>query len=129
MNESHLYLPFIGKNDSSISVKDYLNRINKYGDIEYTTYIIAIIYLDRLINTYGRNILNYKTIHRYLIASIIIAAKYHQDIFQTNKYYSVVGGIPVRELNLLEMTFLILIKCNLYVSQEEYIKYKMLFYD
>eukprot|EP00166_Cyanidium_caldarium_P005198 ctg_6080.g658 len=44
--------------------------------------------------------------HRLLITSVMLAAKFFDDIFYNNAYYAKVGGVPVSELNALELAML-----------------------
>ena len=52
-----------------------------------------------------------------------MAAKTFDDQFYTNAHYAKVGGIPVEELNCLELEFLFNINFSLYVSCEDYQRY------
>lgn len=76
---------------------------------------------------------NSLTIHRVLltrsfsignlICSVVLAAKTFDDNFYTNNHYARVGGVPVEELNCLEIEFLFTINFSLYVSCEDYQRY------
>ena len=55
--------------------------------------------------------------------SVVLAAKTFDDNFYTNTHYAKVGGIPVEELNCLELDFLFNINFSLYVSFEDYKSY------
>ncbi|KAF8934705.1 hypothetical protein BGZ52_003401 [Haplosporangium bisporale] len=58
-------------------------------------------------------------IHRLIIAGIMVSAKYFSDVFFTNSRYAKVGGLPVSELNQLEVEFLTLNNFALAISIEE----------
>ncbi|KMP05891.1 cyclin pho85 family protein [Coccidioides immitis RMSCC 2394] len=58
-------------------------------------------------------------IHRLVIAGITCATKYFSDAFWTNSRYSKVGGIPLRELNHIELQFLLLNDFRLSISPDE----------
>lgn len=47
-------------------------------------------------------------VHRLLIAGVTAASKFFSDVFYTNSRYAKVGGLPVHELNQLELQFLLL---------------------
>ena len=47
-------------------------------------------------------------IHRLIIAGVTCASKFFSDVFYTNARYAKVGGLPLAELNHLELQFLIL---------------------
>ncbi|KAF7728947.1 hypothetical protein EC973_005342 [Apophysomyces ossiformis] len=54
-------------------------------------------------------------IHRLIIAGVMVSSKFFSDVFYTNTRYAKVGGLPVSELNSLELEFLILNDFNLTV--------------
>ena len=113
---------FNHKNIPKISLYDYLFRIQKYAEIEDSTIIIALIYIDRICNKKGI-ILSKYNIHRILFTSILISIKYNEDIIYSNLFYSKIAGISVNELNLLEKEFLNTIDFELYISDSLYQKY------
>lgn len=47
-------------------------------------------------------------IHRLVIAGVTCASKFFSDVFYTNSRYAKVGGLPLNELNHLELQFLLL---------------------
>ena len=51
------------------------------------------------------------------------AAKFWDDYFLSNQNYSLIGGISVSEINLLENEFLSMIGYNLYVDVPTYTTY------
>lgn len=53
----------------------------------------------------------------------MLAAKTFDDHFYTNNHYARVGGVPVEELNLLEIDFIFAIHFSLYVSCDDYQRY------
>ncbi|GAB7353264.1 hypothetical protein MBLNU459_g3771t2 [Dothideomycetes sp. NU459] len=58
-------------------------------------------------------------IHRLVIAGVTCASKFFSDIFYTNSRYAKVGGLPLPELNHLELQFLLLNDFRLSVPVEE----------
>lgn len=58
-------------------------------------------------------------IHRLVIAGVTCASKFFSDVFYTNSRYAKVGGLPLVELNHLELQFLLLNDFRLAVSFEE----------
>lgn len=57
-------------------------------------------------------------VHRLLISGITVASKFFSDIFYTNSRYAKVGGLPLAELNALELQFLLLNSFDLPISLE-----------
>lgn len=58
-------------------------------------------------------------IHRLVIAGVTCASKFFSDVFYTNSRYAKVGGLPLVELNHLELQFLLLNDFRLAVPLEE----------
>ncbi|KAI2613489.1 cyclin-domain-containing protein [Hypoxylon fragiforme] len=58
-------------------------------------------------------------IHRLIIAGITCASKFFSDVFYTNSRYGKVGGLPLAELNHLELQFLLLNDFRLAVPVED----------
>ncbi|XP_044505331.1 cyclin-U4-1-like isoform X2 [Mangifera indica] len=58
------------------------------------------------IQSYLERIFNSFTVHRLLITSVLVSAKFMDDIYCNNAFYAKVGGISTAEMNLLEVDFL-----------------------
>ena len=97
-------------------------RLYKYSKCSTECLILSLIYVDRFIQS-SNIIVDSLTIHRILLVSVVLAAKTFDDNFYTNRHYAKVGGIPVEELNCLEIEFLFNINFSLYVSCEDYQHY------
>ena len=54
----------------------------------------------------------------------MLAIKYNEDDYYSNKYYAKVGGINLDELNSLEYNFLILLDFDVFIDEDTYEKYK-----
>ena len=113
---------FNGKKKPSISILDYIQRIIEYTNIENSTLIISLIYLDRICQ--NDIIITEYNIHRLLFICIISSIKYNEDIIYENNYYCQVVGVSIKEFNKIEREFLTLIDYILYVSENQYLKYK-----
>jgi len=103
-----------------ITVKAYLNRIAKYSNCSEECFVLALIYIDRLIKHNGNFLVNSLNVHRLMITSIMLAAKFFDDQYFNNAYFGKVGGVLSKELNLLETEFMFMINFNLYVETEIY---------
>jgi hypothetical protein len=106
----------------SISIEDYLLRIQTYANIEKSTLIISLIFIDKLCHTADVTLTHYN-IHRILFTAVLISIKYNEDSFFDNQYYSEIAGVKIKELKLLEYTFVSMVDFNFYVSNEIYQKY------
>ena len=107
----------------SISILDYLTRILRYANCSGECFVLALVYIDRLIR-HQNFVICGLNIHRVIVTSITLAAKFFDDAFYNNVYYAKIGGVPVRELNSLELEFLFLINFTLHVSPLDYYRYQ-----
>lgn len=104
----------------AISVREYLVRLENYMRCSEECYLLALIYIDRIVNREPDIVINSHCIHRLILTGVVIAAKFVDDVYYKNTYYAHVGGIPIRELNLLEHQFLSFLDFNLYVTYEDF---------
>lgn len=106
----------------SINIRDYLLRILKYASCSPECFVLALIYIDRFIQRNGFK-LTACNVHRVLITSVVLAAKFFDDQYFNNAYYAKVGGVPCSEMNALELDFLFMINFSLHVTSDVYTKY------
>ncbi|CAA16850.1 PHO85 cyclin-like protein psl1 [Schizosaccharomyces pombe] len=113
-------LIFSAKNVPSISIQAYLTRILKYCPATNDVFLSVLIYLDRIVHHFHFTVfINSFNIHRFLIAGFTAASKFFSDVFYTNSRYAKVGGIPLHELNHLELSFFVFNDFNLFISLED----------
>lgn len=110
----------------AISIADYLKRIRKYFVCSDECFVMALVYVDRLSKMESSVPVCKLTVHRLLLISVMVAAKFHDDVYYSNKYYSKVGGISLKEVNALEAVFLKMMGWNVCVSGQEYELYHRL---
>ncbi|ORX42967.1 cyclin-domain-containing protein, partial [Piromyces finnis] len=124
---------FHAKSIPTIDILAYLNRILKYAPCENDCFLSVLVYFHKMATLQNKPpsfvssckkrrkpiIINSYNIHRLLIIGIMIAAKFYSDIFFTNSHYAKVGGLPVIELNQLEVEFLLINDFDLHISVEE----------
>ncbi|KAL1535800.1 Cyclin-U4-1 [Salvia divinorum] len=97
---------FHGLTRPTISIETYLQRIFKYANCSSSCYIVAYVYLDRFTQRQPALCLNSFNVHRLLITSVMLSAKFMDDMYYNNAYYAKVGGISTTEMNFLELDFL-----------------------
>lgn len=107
----------------AISIKDYLNRIAKYASCSGECFVLALVYIDRIIQSNPSFVVNSLNIHRLLITSVMLAAKFFDDQYFNNAYYAKVGGVPCNEINSLEVEFLFMTNFSLFVGTDTYRQY------
>ena len=114
---------FTSRSLPKISISDYIHRIMKYTKIEETTLILALIYIDRLCRK-KKILLTEYNVHRILFVSVLAALKYNEDKFYSNVYYAKIGGLEIKQLNTLEIEFVIGINFDLFVDNKIFEKYE-----
>ena len=114
--------PFSRQNPSKVTLQYFFGRIRRYSQIEKSTLIIILIYIDRVCITSGI-ILNPHNIHRLILGCLILAIKYNEDVYYNNEYYAKIGGVPLDEINTLEYKSFELIEQNLFISDDIFEKY------
>lgn len=107
----------------AISIRDYLNRIAKYASCSGECFVLALVYIDRIIQSNPNFVVNSLNIHRLLITSVMLAAKFFDDQYFNNAYYAKVGGVPCNEINSLEVEFLFMTNFSLFVGTDTYRQY------
>ncbi|XP_050237613.1 cyclin-P3-1 [Mercurialis annua] len=113
---------FHGLRAPTLSIRQYVERIFKYAGCSPSCFIVAHIYVDRLIQNIDIRLTSLN-VHRLLITSVTVAAKFIDDAFFNNAYYAKVGGVSTEELNKLEMKFLFSIDFRLQVNVNTFGRY------
>mmetsp|Transcript_45022 Transcript_45022/g.143379 ORF Transcript_45022/g.143379 Transcript_45022/m.143379 type:complete len:319 (+) Transcript_45022:167-1123(+) len=114
---------FHGLRAPSIGVEAYIDRIFKYANCSTVCFIVAYVYIDRLLQAHPELPINSLNVHRLLITTIMAAAKFLDDAYYNNAYYAKVGGVTTTEVNRLELQLLFLLDFRLYVSPESLTQY------
>lgn len=116
------FLKFQSSYQPDVSIEAYLERIRRYSRCSDGCFVMALVYIDKLIEQKDL-MLSSLNVHRLLVTSVMLAAKFHDDLFYNNAYYSKLGGLSLQELNLLEIDMLNQLNFSLYISAESYAKY------
>ncbi|RCV11061.1 hypothetical protein SETIT_2G158200v2 [Setaria italica] len=107
-----------------ISVRSYMARIARFAGCSPACYVVAYVYLDRLLRRgrRGRGALavDSYSVHRLLITAVLAAVKFMDDVRYNNAYFARVGGISLPEMNYLEVDFLFAVGFDLNVSPETF---------
>ena len=114
---------FDGNIACPVSPSAYLKRIIKYGQCSPCCLVIGIIYLQRLKRRTPSLRLTSYNVQRLLLTSTMVASKFFDDFYQSNKLWAQIGNLGLKELNTLELTLLIEIKFDLSVGREDYQQY------
>ncbi|KAL6888580.1 hypothetical protein ACP4OV_009606 [Aristida adscensionis] len=134
---------FRGRTRPGIAVRRYAERIYRYAGCSPACFVVAYVYLDRLAqrrqeehggggaeNADGEaeadaaavGVDSY-SVHRLLITSVMVAAKFMDDIHYNNAYFARVGGVEVPEMNGLELELLFALRFRLNVTPDTFARY------
>lgn len=114
---------FHGLRAPAISVGKYLERIFKYANCSPSCFVVAYIYIDRLVSQHPELPITSLNIHRLLITTVMVAAKFHDDAYYNNAYYAKVGGVTTAEMNRLELEVLFRVDFRLHVTSAVFYSY------
>lgn len=107
----------------AMTIAAYLARIHKFFGACDECYVIGLLYIDRLIKLHPRFCVSPLSGHRLLLMGMTMAAKFHEDRFYSNAFYAKVGGLTLKEFNMLEARFVALLDWKFHVRPEEYALY------
>lgn len=109
-----------------ISIQDYIKRLRKFFQCSDECFVLALVYIDKVGKNNDAMMVCDVTVHRLLIIAVMLAAKFHDDKYYGNAYYAKVGGLCLREANLLEAVMLKALDWKLHVTAEQYQLYHSL---
>ncbi|XP_062217242.1 cyclin-P4-1-like [Phragmites australis] len=126
--------PFRGRTRPGIAVRRYAERIYRYAGCSPACFVVAYVYLDRLAQRReGEEAaaaaeasvvgVDSYSVHRLLITSVMVAAKFMDDIHYNNAYFARVGGVEVAEMNGLELELLFALRFRLNVTPDTFARY------
>ncbi|KXN92864.1 PHO85 cyclin-7 [Leucoagaricus sp. SymC.cos] len=121
-------LTFHARNIPTITLEAYFLRILKYCPTTNEVFLALLVYFDRMSKlsadaTARTFVIDSYNIHRLVIAGVTVASKFFSDVFYTNSRYAKVGGLPLPELNQLELQFLLLNDFRLVIASDEMQRY------
>ncbi len=94
-------------------------RLARYSHCDENAFVLVVIYLDRAQGRQPGLVLNSHTVHRLLIACLVLAIKFSSDFYYKNSHYAQVGGVPLEEFNRLELELIRCLGWDLWVDPEE----------
>ena len=107
----------------SLTASAYLSRMIRYGACSPSCAVIGLMYLQRLKTKEPTACVTSYNLQRLVLVAIMLANKYLDDLYYSNKHWAKIGGITVQELNHLEATALHLLDWKMHVTREEYLDY------
>lgn len=95
----------------------------QYACNDRVVLVTALIYVDRVLIRNPLFSVTEVNVHRLLLSCVVSAIKALEDEFYTNGHYAKVGGLPLEELNKLEITLLYMLQFELFVTPHQYEQY------
>lgn len=117
--ESYTKDDYVGKRKPQVTIERYISRFFNYLSDEPSLYILLLIYLNKYLEMDLNHSLNEMNVHRLSACSLLLAYKQIMDYYSNNEYFALVAGVPLPELNQLEIKFLMAFDFKTYVSTEE----------
>ena len=100
----------------SISLEEFFKRIIEYTNVEFSTLIISLIYINKVLET-GIVLSDYN-VYKLVSISILLAIKYNEDKLFNNDFYGKVFGLSLKEVNYLEYSYLKILDFNVYIENK-----------
>ncbi|KAI8143622.1 cyclin-domain-containing protein [Fennellomyces sp. T-0311] len=100
--------------------KMFCQKVLKATQISCACVLLALYYIHRLRSAYPSIRASIGSEVRLFTTALILANKFLDDNTFTNKTWSDVSSIPVRELNIMEMEFLSALNYNIYIHHQQF---------
>lgn len=71
---------FQGIRAPSISIGKYLERLFKYSNCSPSCFVVAYVYIDRLLHKHPDSLLLSLNVHRLLVTTVMVASKMLDDV-------------------------------------------------
>ena len=105
-------------------IEDYVSRFKQFVDTSSETFIVALLYMDRLALADEAYQIAANNVHCLVLACCVLAHKYYDEDPTPNSLLAEVGGIEVGILNRLELEVLKGLHFNLEVPLEAFVHYR-----
>lgn len=114
---------FHSTREPSMGVDAYLERLRTYCRCSDACLVVSLVYVDRVVKLHPEFQVCRLNIHRLLAATIVLAAKFLDDVYYSNSYYAKVCGLSLKELNTLELALVKMLNWRCDISPEEFDEY------
>jgi len=111
---------FANREIPTVSPSQYAHFLFESFRCSSSTALCTFIYLERAAREQSDVQITPYTVHRLLLSAFVAACKYVEDGYFSMQAFAQVGGVSLKDLLLLEVSFLKLTGCRLYVPQETF---------
>jgi hypothetical protein len=108
---------FTGSSVPDLTIPKYIKRLTSYFKCYRSIQLTALIIIDKFCQA-AKITINKLTVHRLIAISYIIATKYLEDDHYSNKFYSVVCGFDLKEVNALELIMLQTLNFDIFIDSK-----------
>lgn len=103
----------------SASIEGFLRRISSLARLDENVFLVAAVYICRIIEKAPGLPISSCTVHRLLLQAVVVGAKFSLDHPRSNKMMASFADVPLKKFNQLEVKFLCLIQYDLAVSPND----------
>jgi len=111
----------------AVSIPDYVDRLARYTEYAWSTIVQSVLHLARLAaeTRTARNgaaipVVSLYTFHRAFLAILVVTAKLHEDHYFNNEWLAHLGGVTLKELNVLEVQMIRALDYNVWIGKAAY---------
>jgi len=104
-----------------IAPSEYAVRLGSFLHCSEGAFVAASVYAQRLFE-FNPALFCDRSIHKIMAACAVIGAKFVDDRFFSNTYYAECAGVPLPEMNLLEVSLLKMLNFGVFVSEDDFKK-------
>ena len=117
---SESFKEFDGPKRCTMPPGAFLMRMLKYSRASPCCVVVAMTYLERLNEQHPSLCFTAFNIQRLLLVLMMLASKYLDDYFVSNKQWAMIGDLQTRELNHIELRTLNLLGFRLNITRGQY---------
>ena len=111
---------FDGFKGCELQPSAFLSRMLRYGQASPCCLVTAMVYLERMNSRLPALCLTTFNIQRLLLTLVMLASKYLDDYYCSNKHWAAIGDLQLQELNKLEVDVLLILDFRLNLTRETY---------
>ncbi|PHJ20904.1 n-terminal domain-containing protein [Cystoisospora suis] len=117
---TNLYLLFVGRQVPSLTVGQYVSRLQRLSQLGAHESLVALLLISRVLTRHPYFPLCALNAYRLLLTAFMTVTKAFSDRFYNNGLWARFGGVDVSELNCLEKAFLLLLDHRCFFTLEEF---------
>ena len=101
----------------------FLQRMLERGLCSVECFVIALIYIERLLQAHPTFVITWRNVHRLVLVATMVASKMLDDHYCRNEFYADAAGVTKAELNDMELQLCFLLDFFVAVKPEQFSRY------